>query len=65
MEGVVSSSLDCCNVPRKIDEVCEWVLKSRQVVASSLSVALWGIWKIRNKACFDNICHVDPNGVIV
>jgi hypothetical protein len=50
-----------------MDEVCDWLLKfkdlkARQVVAIGVVTVIWGIWKIRNKACFQNIFHVDPNG---
>jgi hypothetical protein len=52
-----------------MDKVCDSLLKfkdlkARKVVAIGVVTVIWGIWKIRNKACFQNIFHVDPNGVV-
>jgi hypothetical protein len=52
-----------------MDEVCDWLLKFkdlkvRQISAVGVITVIWGIWKIRNKACFQNILPVDPNGVV-
>jgi hypothetical protein len=37
----------------------------RQVVVVGTVFVIWGLWKIRNKACFQHVYPVDPNGVIV
>jgi hypothetical protein len=44
--NVVSSSLECCNEPRKTDGVCGWFSKFKdQVVDAGLAAAIWRIKK--------------------
>jgi hypothetical protein len=57
--NVVSSSLECCNEPRKTDGVCGWFSKFKdQVVDAGLAAAIWRIKKNRNRPCFQYIYHV-------
>jgi hypothetical protein len=53
----VSTALNCPVVPSRMDEVCDWLLKFkdlkvRQISAVGVITVIWGIWKIRNKALF-------------
>jgi hypothetical protein len=68
--NVVFSALNCPNIPTKLEKVCDWMLtfkdlKVRQFVAIGIVSVIWGLRKIRNKACFQHIYPVDPNGIIV
>jgi hypothetical protein len=55
--NVVSTALNFPVVPSRMDEVCDWLLKFkdlkfRQISAIGVIIVIWGIWKIRNKALF-------------
>lgn len=34
-------------------------------MASGVASVLWGLWKIRNKACFQHVYPADPNSLVI
>jgi hypothetical protein len=66
---MVVSALDSSNAPSGVSEVCTQVksfksTEMQQLVAFGVPPIFWALWKGRNRACFQNIFHVDPNVVI-
>ena len=53
-----------------VAEICSWIKGFKgtgfqQVMSSGIAAVLWSLWKIRNRACFQNIYPVDPNVIIL
>ena len=68
--NVSSCALDCNVMPGKLEELYDWILSFegngvRQVVESGVASVLWGLWKIRNKACFQHVYPADPNSLVI